>query len=68
MSAGRHIVARAVLPRADGCYAGTLVLFGFQYGLVVTRSGDGVLVEAFDGPATGLYRIPLLDDEQEGRL
>jgi len=67
MSAGRHIVGRAVLSRGDGCYSGTLDLFGFRYGLVVTRSGDGVLIEAYDGPAIGLYRVPLLDDEREGQ-
>jgi len=64
MSAGRHVVARAVLPRADGAYAGDLVLFGFRYSLVVTRSGDGIEVVAYDGPPVGAYRQPLIDGEE----
>jgi hypothetical protein len=68
MSAGRHIVGRSILPRADGCYAGTMTLFGYAYFLEITRSGDGLQIVAFDGPATGWARIPLLDgEEQEGQ-
>jgi hypothetical protein len=65
MSAGRHIVARAVLPRADGCYAGELVLWGYRYSLEVTRHEDGVQIVAYDGPPTGWARIPLLDGEEQ---
>jgi hypothetical protein len=53
-----------VLPRADGAYAGDLVLFGFRYSLVVTRSGDGIEVVAYDGPPVGAYRQPLIDGEE----
>ena len=65
MSAGRHIVARTIVQRADGCYAGTMTLFGYAYFLEITRSGDGLQIVAFDGPAVGPYRQPLIDDVQE---
>ena len=64
MSAGRHIVGRSVLPRAEGCYAGDLVLYGFRYSLEVVRCGDGIEVVAYDGPPAGAYRIPLIDGEE----
>ena len=65
MSAGRHVVARAVLPRAeDGGYVGELVLFGFRYGIEITRDAGGVQITAFDGPPVGAYRQPLIDGEE----
>jgi hypothetical protein len=41
-----------------------MTLFGYAYFLEITRSGDGLQVIAFDGPATGWARIPLLDGEE----
>jgi len=56
------IVARSVLAKQGSGYSGELNLFGFRYGIVVTRCGDGIEVTAYDGPPIGLYRIPTIDD------
>ena len=47
---GRHIVGRAVLPRFERGYYGTLVICGFPYLIDISRLGDGVLVLAYDAP------------------
>lgn len=65
MSAGRHIVGRSIVQRADGCYSGTLVLWGYRYSLEITRHEDGLQVVAYDGPPVGWARIPLLDGEEQ---
>ena len=61
MSDGRHIVARAVMPRSDAGYAGTLNLWGFAYGIEITKHADGVLVTAYDGPVAPGYDVPGID-------
>jgi hypothetical protein len=61
MTNGRHIVARAVMPRTGQTYAGTLNLFGFTYGIEITKHADGVLITAYDGPVAPGYEIPGLD-------
>lgn len=66
MSDGRHIVARSILPRADGGYAGTLSLFGFVYGVEITKHADGVLVTAYDGPVAPGYEVPGIDVPLKG--
>lgn len=63
MTAGRHIVARAVLLRTERGYEGALKLWGFVYGLEITRHADGVQVVVYDGPVMEAYRIPLLDGD-----
>ena len=61
MSDGRHILARAVMPRAEGGYVGTLNLWGFAYGIEITKHAEGVLVTAYDGPVAAGYELPGID-------
>lgn len=62
MSDGRHIVARAIMPKADAGYAGALNLFGFVYGIEITRHADGVLVTAYDSATVAPgYEVPGID-------
>lgn len=60
---GRHILARVIMPKTTGGYAGTLPLWGFAYQLEIARHPEGVLVTAYDGPPTDGYRIPAIDGE-----
>ncbi len=65
MTTGRHILARVLLDRTEGGYDGVLPLYGFAYHLEFRKNGDKVEVTAFDGPAIGAYRIPVVDDAKE---